>query len=138
MILRLSRTMPASNGLNKANFIFSTAHITLMKVLFICNQNQNRSKTAEELFKDRFETRSAGLYNDTPVTEKELEWADLIIVMEDMQQIELGRRFPGECLKKQIISLGIPDIFRHDQPELKDLLKFKINEILPSIHQTVA
>ena len=27
-----------------------------MKVLFICNQNQNRSKTAELIFKDKFES----------------------------------------------------------------------------------
>ena len=31
-----------------------------MKVLFICNQNENRSKTAEELFKNRYKTKSAG------------------------------------------------------------------------------
>ncbi len=35
-----------------------------MKVLFICNQNENRSKTAEELFKGKFETTSAGLYKE--------------------------------------------------------------------------
>jgi len=52
-----------------------------MNILFICNQNQNRSKTAEELFKDRFNTRSAGLYNEKPVTEKQISWADVIIVM---------------------------------------------------------
>ena len=47
-----------------------------MKILFICNQNQHRSKTAEELFKDRFDTASAGLYNEKPVTEQELEEAE--------------------------------------------------------------
>ena len=31
-----------------------------MKVLFICNQNQNRSKTAENMFKGKFETKSEG------------------------------------------------------------------------------
>ena len=40
-----------------------------MKVLFVCNQNENRSKTSEELFKGRFQTKSAGLYNEKPVTE---------------------------------------------------------------------
>jgi protein-tyrosine-phosphatase len=43
-----------------------------MNVLFICNQNQNRSKTAEHIFKKLFNTKSAGLYNDNPVTEDEL------------------------------------------------------------------
>jgi len=50
-----------------------------MKVLFICNQNQNRSKTAEKIFEDRFKTKSAGLYNEKPVSKKEIEWADKII-----------------------------------------------------------
>ena len=54
-----------------------------MKVLFICNQNLNSSKTAEHLFKGKFETKSAGLYNTKPVTSKQLSWADVVVVMED-------------------------------------------------------
>ena len=54
-----------------------------MKVLFICNQNQNRSKTAENIFKGKFKTKSAGLYNEKPVTAKQLSWADAVIVMDD-------------------------------------------------------
>ena len=46
-----------------------------MKVLFVCNQNQNRSKTAEHIFRGRFKTKSAGLYNRTPLTEKQISWA---------------------------------------------------------------
>ena len=65
-----------------------------MKVLFICNQNQNRSKTAEELFKNKFKTKSAGLYNEKPVTEKQIGWADVIVVMEDSQRSEIAKRFP--------------------------------------------
>jgi len=41
-----------------------------MKLLFICNQNLNRSKTAEELFKGKYNTKSAGLYNEKPLTSK--------------------------------------------------------------------
>ena len=36
----------------------------MKKTPFICNQNENRSKFAEHLFKDEFETGSAGLYKD--------------------------------------------------------------------------
>ena len=101
-----------------------------MKVLFICNQNQNRSKTAEELFSEEFETKSAGLYNEKPVTKKQLEWADLIIVMENAQRTELANRFPQQYLKKQIVSLDIPDIYIYNDPELIGLLKIKINKLL--------
>ena len=101
-----------------------------MNVLFICNQNQNRSKTAERVFKDRFKTKSAGLYNEKPVTEKQLGWADKIVVMDESQRSEIAKRFPSAYLKKRIISLNIPDTYHKDQPELINALKEKIEEIL--------
>ena len=100
-----------------------------MKVLFICNQNQNRSKTAEELFKGRFETKSAGLYNEKPVTEKQLSWADVVVVMEDLQREEVARRFPKQYMQKRILSLNIPDVYNYNQPELVNMLKSKINKL---------
>lgn len=101
-----------------------------MKVLFICNQNENRSKTAEELFQDRFTTSSAGLYNEKPITEKQIEWADLVVVMEDSQRAELAKRFPKLYMQKRIISLEIPDVYKYQQPELVELLKSKVPEVL--------
>lgn len=100
-----------------------------MKVLFICNQNQNRSKTAEEIFRDKFQTKSAGLFNDNPVSEEEMSRADLIVVMEDFQRTELSKRFPKQYMQKKIISLSIPDEFRYNQPELVQLLesRFSLN-----------
>ena len=100
-----------------------------MKVLFICNQNQNRSKTAENLFKDRFETKSAGLFNERPVTEKQISWADTIIVMEDAQRSEIAKRFPKQYMQKHILSLDIPDIFHFNQPELIQILISKIGKL---------
>lgn len=101
-----------------------------MKVLFICNQNQNRSKTAEHLFKEEFETKSAGLYNEKPVTEKQLSWANLVVVMEDSQRSELSKRFPKQYLQKQIISLDIPDIYSFNQPKLVESLKSKVKTLI--------
>lgn len=103
-----------------------------MKVLFICNQNQNRSKAAEEFFRGRFETESAGLYNEKPVTERQLSWADVIFVMEAEHRHEIAKRFPGAYLQKRILSLSIPDIYQYNQPELIKLLKRKISESLPT------
>jgi predicted protein tyrosine phosphatase len=100
-----------------------------MNVLFICNQNENRSKTAEEIFKDRFKTKSAGLYNNKPVTEKQILWADTILVMEDAQRSELAKRFPKQYLLKRILSLDIPDVYYYNQPELIDALSSKIDEL---------
>ena len=100
-----------------------------MKILFICNQNENRSKTAEELFKDRFETKSAGLFNEKPVTARQLSWAEVIVVMEDFQREEIAKRFPKQYMQKRILSLNVPDIYHYNQPELVNLLKSKINEL---------
>ncbi|TAL52231.1 MAG: phosphotyrosine protein phosphatase [Nanoarchaeota archaeon] len=99
----------------------------IMKVLFICNQNKHRSKTAEEFFKDKFETKSAGLYSEKPVNNKQIEWADVVLVMEEEQRAELAKRFPKEYMKKKIISLNVPDIYRYNQPELILSLKSKID-----------
>lgn len=101
-----------------------------MKVLFICNQNENRSRTAENIFKERFKTKSAGLYNEKPVSEKQLSWADTILVMEEFQRHEIAKRFPAQYLQKRILSMDIPDIYSYKQPELIDMLKSRINELL--------
>ena len=47
--------------------------------------------------------------------------------MEEHQRSELAKRFPKEYIQKQIISLNIPDIYKFDQPELKDILKEKFD-----------
>jgi predicted protein tyrosine phosphatase len=101
-----------------------------MNVLFICNQNQHRSKTAEELFKDSFKTRSAGLFNPKPISESELSWADLVVVMEGWQRTEISKRFPKTYMKKRILSWDIPDIYHYNQPELISVLKNKVDELL--------
>jgi len=101
----------------------------IMKILFICNQNQNRSKTAENMFKGKFKTKSAGLYNEKPVTAKQLSWADAIIVMDEEQRKEIAKRFPKQYMQKRILSLDIPDVFHYNQPELINALKSKINDL---------
>lgn len=101
-----------------------------MNILFICNQNQNRSKTAEKLFKKKHNTKSAGLYNEKPVTKTQIQWADKIIVMENSHRTEIAKRFPEQYMKKHILSLNIPDIYYYDQPELKEILNKAIHQIV--------
>jgi predicted protein tyrosine phosphatase len=101
-----------------------------MNVLFVCNQNENRSKTAEEIFKNRVDARSAGLFCDNPITERQISWADLVVVMEDAQRSEIARRFPKAYMAKRIVSLGIPDVYHHNQPELIDVLNSRMKGLL--------
>lgn len=97
-----------------------------MKVLFVCNQNLNRSKTAEEIFRNRFETRSAGLYNERPLNSSQLGWADVVVVMEEEQREEIARRFPALYMKKKIVNIDVPDIYAYMSDELVRVLKRKV------------
>src|SRR3989338_1914921 len=125
-----SESLPCRPRFNKV-YMVNLQVTGLMKIRFICNQN--RSKTAEELFRDRFETKSAGLYNERPVTEKQLQWADAVVVMEKKQLHELSKRFPRMYMRKRILSLDIPDAYHYNQPELIELLEGKITENLTTL-----
>jgi len=81
------------------------------------------------IFKGKFKTKSAGLYNEHPVSRQELLWPDIIIVMEDRQRSEIARRFPDIYLKKHILSLDIPDIYSYGHPQLIHLLKSKLTKL---------
>lgn len=96
-----------------------------MKVLFICNMNQHRSPTAEKLFRDKFETKSAGLYGGKIVSKDDLLWADTVVVMEPEQRIELVKRFPNECLMRRVICLDVPDVYIRNDNSLIEVLKEK-------------
>ena len=99
-----------------------------MNLLFICNQNKNRSKTAEEIFQGKYTTKSAGLYVQKPVSAKEIGWADTVMVMEEGQRSEIGKRFPKLYLQKRILSLDIPDVYSYNDPRLVKLLKSKMKK----------
>lgn len=106
-----------------------------MKLLFICNQNKHRSRTAHELFKE-FDTDSAGLYNNQ-VTKDQLLWADIVFVMEEFQRTELVSRYPALCMQKRLISLDIPDIYRYNSSELRQKLKSKVYGWLSTLQVAV-
>lgn len=99
-----------------------------MNILFICNQNENRSKLAEELFKEKFNTKSAGLFNQKPLTEKELAWAEVVFVMEDFQRSEIAKRFPKLYLQKRILSLDVPDEYNYKDDSLAKILKLRMSK----------
>ena len=103
-----------------------------MNILFVCNQGMNRSKTAAELYKHKFHTRLAGLFNNL-LTEKDLSWSDIVFVMEDFQRTEISQRFPELYMKKRILVLDIPDIYQYDQPELVEELDKKFSQAMLEI-----
>ena len=101
-------------------------------LLFICRANLQRSPTAEEIFKDKYVTKSAGIDIDSknPIDKEILKWADIVFVMEDWMRKEIENRFPDQHIKKRIVSLDIPYMYYRMEPELIRELKQKVNKYL--------
>ncbi len=99
----------------------------MRKLLFVCSENRLRSATGEALFSniDGFEAIGAGTNHDavTPVSGDLIEWADLIICMENVHRDKVTRKYKQLLKKKRIIVLEIADNYGYMQPELIKLLK---------------
>jgi predicted protein tyrosine phosphatase len=111
-----------------------------MRVLFICTHNISRSRVAEETFRvlawsvpsrERHEARSAGI---TPqaggraVTRADVEWADLICVMEAGHEALIRDRWPLHGSKIRLFD--IPDVYQPDDPTLRDLMVREVRALL--------
>lgn len=100
-----------------------------MRVLFLCSKNRLRSPTAEHIFADTpgLETDSAGLNRDADVrlSDEQIEWADLIVAMEQTHRTKLTRNYSSTLRGKRIIVLGIPDNYDFMDEDLISLLKKK-------------
>jgi len=103
-----------------------------MRLLFVCNQGRHRSRTAAELLMKEHETRYRGVY-DNPLTADDLVWADVVLVMEEHQRSAIAQRFPTQYLRSRILVLDVQDVYSYGQPELIELLRERINGLLPSI-----
>ena len=101
----------------------------MRRVLFICSRNRLRSPTAESMFAaPDIETDSAGLAPDADcvLSAEQIEWADLIFVMEKQHRAKLRQRFAASLRGKKVVCLDVPDRFQFMQPELVTLLQQKV------------
>jgi predicted protein tyrosine phosphatase len=107
-----------------------------LRVLFVCSLNQWRSPTAEVIYRNdaRLEVRSAGLrVNATRyLSGADVEWADIIFVMDVAQKAWLQDRFRGHLLPR-IHNLDIPDTLEYMDPELQRLLREAIDPELAGL-----
>jgi len=103
-------------------------------VLFVCTANQQRSPTAEALYRDdpRVEVRSAGIaaVGGHPVTADDLAWADLVAVMEPFQARAIRATFPREAETVSIINLDIPDRYLYMSERLQRSLRAQFEAAL--------
>jgi protein-tyrosine phosphatase len=102
-------------------------------LLVVCGKNKRRSRTAEHIFKndDRFNIRSAGLSpkSDRKLSEKDLGWADLVLVMETDHRSKIKEIYRHVQLPETIV-LNIPDEYEYMDEELVSILEDKVNELL--------
>jgi predicted protein tyrosine phosphatase len=96
------------------------------KILFVCGRNQWRSPTAERIYRndDRVAVRSAGCASTSPrtVTRDDLDWADLVLVMDRSYAERIKAQFPGLADFPPMESLEIPDDYALMDKELIDLI----------------
>ncbi|UUZ51810.1 phosphotyrosine protein phosphatase [Massilia sp. B-10] len=103
-------------------------------VLFICSRNQWRSPTAEQMFRRRpaLSVRSAGTSSGArrKVTEGDIAWASVILVMEEKHKSRLKAEF-GRLLEGRAIHvLDVPDDYKYMDPELVELLEQSAGPLL--------
>lgn len=106
----------------------------MKNLLFICSQNKLRSPTAEHVFAKwrDIETDSAGLNNDAEVqlSGEQIEWADIIFVMEKTHRSKLSRKFKRHLGGKRVVCLDIADNYEYMDPDLVKLLETKVERLL--------
>jgi predicted protein tyrosine phosphatase len=97
-----------------------------MNILFVCSRNKKRSRTAETVFRNHEVHRvlSAGTEENAQqrVTEKLLQWADLVLVMENVHRDKLRYRYGSLLDGKQLTVLNIPDEYEYMDEELVAML----------------
>ena len=105
-----------------------------MNLLFVCSRNRKRSPTAEAVFSGRagIEVIGAGINPDSPTHLKAdlIEWADVVLVMEETHRRRLVKKFEALLHTKRLIVLGIPDRFEYMDPEFVELLERKVKPLL--------
>jgi predicted protein tyrosine phosphatase len=106
----------------------------MTRALFLCTHNRLRSPTAEQVFASwrGVDTDSAGLGADAdlPLAPEQLEWAEIVFVMEKKHKTRLSAKFGRHLNGKRVICLDIPDEYDFMQPELVALLEAKAGRYL--------
>ena len=106
----------------------------MLNVLFICSRNQWRSPTAEQVWRKHsgLSVRSAGTSPSArhPVTEGDVLWAQVIIVMEDKHKSRLVAAHRNALADTPIHVLDIPDEYKYMDPELVEQLREAVASIL--------
>ena len=101
-----------------------------MNLLFVCSENRLRSPTAEAVFSNYPGVNAIGAGTNAdaemPVSGDLIEWADVVLVMENGHKIKIAKKFKALLKDKRLVCLDIPDNYECMQPELISLLEAKV------------
>jgi predicted protein tyrosine phosphatase len=104
-----------------------------LHALFICGKARMRSPTAAAIAARwaGVATDFAGLSNDAdePIGPEQLDWADVICVMDARQAKRVASLFPTQLRGKRIVVLNVPDTYGF----MEDALVARLTPLLRSI-----
>lgn len=105
-----------------------------INVLFVCSRNQWRSPTAERVWRrhPQLNVRSGGTSPSArhTVSDADIDWADVVIVMEQKHKSRLVADFGDVLAGKPVHVLDIPDEYQYMDPELVELLEQSVGCVL--------
>lgn len=106
----------------------------MKRVLFICGKGRARSPTAAQIFSGHngCSTDFGGISRDADdaLSADQIEWADMIFVMEQRHRTRLGDAFGRLLDGKRIINLGVRDRYSFMEPALIAELDSKVTPYL--------
>lgn len=106
----------------------------MTNLLFICSRNQWRSPTGEKVWRHHPEVsvRSAGTSPKAcrTVSANDIQWADVIFVMEEKHKSRLKAQFTRLLGYKDIHVLDIPDEYQYMDEELIEIKKQSVGGYL--------
>ena len=100
----------------------------MKKILFICSGAIDRSPCASSLIPGS-KFAGVGPLTENPVTQELIDWADLIICMEQEHKISLFEKFK-DARKKDIEVLNVNNDYLRFDPELERVLREKLDWII--------
>ena len=107
-----------------------------VNLLFVCSKNKWRSPTAETLYRHdpRVNVRSAGTSSSArkKITERDLLWADLVLVMEHKHKRAIAKQYRYLDLP-EIFVLDIPDDYQYMSDELVEMIEASTESILSGL-----
>jgi predicted protein tyrosine phosphatase len=105
-----------------------------IRALFVCSRNRWRSPTAEQIWRDsdRVDVRARGTSPKAKrvITEDDVRWADVILVMEQRHRVQVLDRFRDLIDRDHVHVLDIPDEYQFMDPELVEELRERAGCIL--------